>query len=131
MFFCFFFSSRRRHTRCALVTGVQTCALPILSTQRFACDTVPTIIGSAEFHRPHKERFPFLDSPRKDSVNRRLPLRSVARSDEHTGAALLDGLGKSARSRRDDAPARRRRPRRNPPQPPIIPHPQLPICNTP
>src|SRR3546814_8122170 len=29
--FCFFFSSRRRHTRCALVTGVQTCALPILS----------------------------------------------------------------------------------------------------
>src|SRR3546814_1500568 len=26
---CFFFSSRRRHTICALVTGVQTCALPI------------------------------------------------------------------------------------------------------
>src|SRR3546814_7851913 len=26
---CFLFSSRRRHTRCALVTGVQTCALPI------------------------------------------------------------------------------------------------------
>src|SRR3546814_7639390 len=26
-----FFSSRRRHTRCALVTGVQTCALPICS----------------------------------------------------------------------------------------------------
>src|SRR3546814_8424186 len=30
----FFFSSRRRHTRCALVTGVQTCALPI-------CDKIP------------------------------------------------------------------------------------------
>src|SRR3546814_20134786 len=27
----FFFSSRRRHTMCALVTGVQTCALPISS----------------------------------------------------------------------------------------------------
>src|SRR3546814_19096128 len=27
--FLFFFSSRIRHTRCALVTGVQTCALPI------------------------------------------------------------------------------------------------------
>src|SRR3546814_2385417 len=26
-----FFSSRRRHTRCALVTGVQTCALPIFT----------------------------------------------------------------------------------------------------
>src|SRR3546814_7326343 len=33
LLFCsfFFFSSRRRHTRCALVTGVQTCALPISS----------------------------------------------------------------------------------------------------
>src|SRR3546814_5155518 len=30
-FFCF--SSRRRHTRCALVTGVQTCALPIYGAQ--------------------------------------------------------------------------------------------------
>src|SRR3546814_3571251 len=29
LFFFFFFSSRRRHTSCALVTGVQTCALPI------------------------------------------------------------------------------------------------------
>src|SRR3546814_5050661 len=31
LYFCvvLFFSSRRRHTRCALVTGVQTCALPI------------------------------------------------------------------------------------------------------
>src|SRR3546814_18982879 len=31
--FVFFFSSRRRHTRCALVTGVQTCALPIYDIQ--------------------------------------------------------------------------------------------------
>src|SRR3546814_5278205 len=36
--YVFFFSSRRRHTRCALVTGVQTCALPIsrLAGQRIA-----------------------------------------------------------------------------------------------
>src|SRR3546814_16168351 len=32
----FFFSSRRRHTRCALVTGVQTCALPIFLNRRIA-----------------------------------------------------------------------------------------------
>src|SRR3546814_17522052 len=32
----FFFSSRRRHTRCALVTGVQTCALPISRRQALA-----------------------------------------------------------------------------------------------
>src|SRR3546814_2074099 len=31
----FFFSSRRRHTRCALVTGVQTCALPISGLRQF------------------------------------------------------------------------------------------------
>src|SRR3546814_19623732 len=30
----FFVSSRRRHTRCALVTGVQTCALPIFRALR-------------------------------------------------------------------------------------------------
>src|SRR3546814_9240719 len=33
-FVSFFFSSRRRHTRCALVTGVQTCALPIFRRAR-------------------------------------------------------------------------------------------------
>src|SRR3546814_4714137 len=33
VFVVFFFSSRRRHTRCALVTGVQTCALPIWSAE--------------------------------------------------------------------------------------------------
>src|SRR3546814_9096368 len=31
-----FVSSRRRHTRCALVTGVQTCALPISNTARMS-----------------------------------------------------------------------------------------------
>src|SRR3546814_2132765 len=36
LFMVFFFSSRRRHTRCALVTGVQTCALPI-----YIVDAVP------------------------------------------------------------------------------------------
>src|SRR3546814_17711140 len=35
---CFFFSSRRRHTRCALVTGVQTCALPICQDICFVPD---------------------------------------------------------------------------------------------
>src|SRR3546814_4589047 len=37
---CFFFSSKRRHTRCALVTGVQTCALPISFT--------PAVVGQVE-----------------------------------------------------------------------------------
>src|SRR3546814_1853011 len=38
----FFFSSRRRHTRCALVTGVQTCALPI--SPRWSA-SVPTVLA--------------------------------------------------------------------------------------
>src|SRR3546814_8721562 len=37
--FGFFFSSRRRHTRCALVTGVQTCALPISVLSAAMSDT--------------------------------------------------------------------------------------------
>src|SRR3546814_8632435 len=40
-----FFASRRRHTRCALVTGVQTCALPI-------------------FHLVEVEGFVHVDDPR-------------------------------------------------------------------
>src|SRR3546814_12737307 len=41
MLFIFFFSSRRRHTSCALVTGVQTCALPIFRGNRSSASTVP------------------------------------------------------------------------------------------
>src|SRR3546814_2540366 len=39
---CAFFvvSSRRRHTRCALVTGVQTCALPISTTKEHQMTTI-------------------------------------------------------------------------------------------
>src|SRR3546814_7943974 len=44
MSYFFFFSSRRRHTRCALVTGVQTCALPILKTDHIL------FIASGAFH---------------------------------------------------------------------------------
>src|SRR3546814_1917478 len=36
----FVFSSRRRHTRCAVVTGVQTCALPISFAPLFAPDVL-------------------------------------------------------------------------------------------
>src|SRR3546814_9077293 len=44
MFLLVFFSSRRRHTRCALVTGVQTCALPILRSLRYLLPTFLLII---------------------------------------------------------------------------------------
>src|SRR3546814_10798762 len=42
----FFFSSRRRHTSCALVTGVQTCALPICWDIALAEAKVPGYRGT-------------------------------------------------------------------------------------
>src|SRR3546814_3753263 len=49
----FFFSSRRRHTRCALVTGVQTCALPILAwSQRVdIIAALPGMLADLQHHR--------------------------------------------------------------------------------
>src|SRR3546814_387933 len=47
--YCFFFSSRRRHTRCALVTGVQTCALPI-------CVILGAAATDAGHGRPDRQR---------------------------------------------------------------------------
>src|SRR3546814_3794472 len=41
-YYFFFFSSRRRHTSCALLTGVQTCALPIFTRDRLT-DTIEII----------------------------------------------------------------------------------------
>src|SRR3546814_10521523 len=48
IFGSFFFSSRRRHTRCALVTGVQTCALPI-SASPSARWTAPSLAAVPDF----------------------------------------------------------------------------------
>src|SRR3546814_6665020 len=56
-FFVFFFSSRRRHTICALVTGVQTCALPIYvlrfsaGVERASEHPLATAIVEAAEHR--------------------------------------------------------------------------------
>src|SRR3546814_1807650 len=56
-FFNFFFSSRRRHTRCALVTGVQTCALPICPVTAPASLYLILVRGLTVFakHGPHAQ----------------------------------------------------------------------------
>src|SRR3546814_17759637 len=46
----FFFASRRRHTRCALVTGVLTCALPISGISDARID------GERQFDHAHRRR---------------------------------------------------------------------------
>src|SRR3546814_2858239 len=50
----FFFSSRRRHTRCALVTGVQTCALPIYGTPVQPTQEQPVPVNIAADQRTHQ-----------------------------------------------------------------------------
>src|SRR3546814_17340424 len=84
-----FFSSRRRHTRCALVTGVQTCALPIslahalaatfaLEFQRvqFTRDLLPSDIIGVRVYERETGLFRFHPGPiftgllRADAINR-------------------------------------------------------------
>src|SRR3546814_1840480 len=99
----FFFSSRRRHTRCALVTGVQTCALPISrdseSGTHCGRPRPPCTVGSAR-PCPRTSRIPGAraahvlarDSRTGDGNRRRIRQRRVgrrhvscdARSEEHT-----------------------------------------------
>src|SRR3546814_2947715 len=49
--YSFFFSSRRRHTSCALVTGVQTCALPILDAVRAVLGLFAETVDQLAPHR--------------------------------------------------------------------------------
>src|SRR3546814_17351276 len=51
----FFFASRRRHTRCALVTGVQTCALPIWRGFGIPACAIPAISRSTNGSRPSEQ----------------------------------------------------------------------------
>src|SRR3546814_6035270 len=53
--FVFFFSSRRRHTRCALVTGVQTCALPICVLDMLALFPARLAVKGQEDEAPRIE----------------------------------------------------------------------------
>src|SRR3546814_9138536 len=59
MLVLFFFSSRRRHTRCALVTGVQTCALPICRSHLAAhprSGAGPVVLGRLEEDKMRQTR---------------------------------------------------------------------------
>src|SRR3546814_2944989 len=60
----FFFSSRRRHTRCALVTGVQTCALPISEEDRgdgpITTSQDIVVLGSVGYRNRTEEAEPVL-----------------------------------------------------------------------
>src|SRR3546814_273644 len=77
-YFVFFFSSRRRHTRCALVTGVQTCALPISRPPIQRCRPradLPLSPGSAHCPPLLREGGFFLRSPGAGSPGCRAGIR--------------------------------------------------------
>src|SRR3546814_6608620 len=63
----FFFSSRRRHTRCALVTGVQTCALPIYLKRYLAAEH----LSPEEFYRRRYGINPFRKQEGSDFLKMR------------------------------------------------------------
>src|SRR3546814_4702252 len=78
----FFFSSRRRHTRCALVTGVQTCALPISRSRRCCPESESArslpgtnLIGCS----PRSAR-----SPENTAADNASESGTMSRSEEHT-----------------------------------------------
>src|SRR3546814_11465741 len=92
VFYLFFFSSRRRHTRCALVTGVQTCALPICA--------VRARLSARELHaRRHARRTRSGDGPRSlESVTRLshvLRHESVPLSDDRSEERRVGKAGVS------------------------------------
>src|SRR3546814_6854940 len=85
----FFFSSRRRHTRCALVTGVQTCALPIWCGRTDSCCRCERRRrrrrGSRRGRRrPVEECRTHVRSAVPGHVVRRSCVGWVERSEEHT-----------------------------------------------
>src|SRR3546814_1394289 len=81
----FFFSSRRRHTICALVTGVQTCALPISDEpQQYrtpmtstATRSAPSILA-ADFSRLGEEIRNVVDAGADRSEERRVGIECVS-----------------------------------------------------
>src|SRR3546814_6028034 len=66
--FCFFFSSRRRHTRCALVTGVQTCALPIFDAIVAAGLPRPLLVAEVDPELPWLDGSAAVDEDFFDAV---------------------------------------------------------------
>src|SRR3546814_18652950 len=94
----FFFSSRRRHTRCALVTGVQTCALPISSSARRGNGCIAHS-RCCEGWPPG--RSPARDRPSPHRASRRRDFPSPCRSNDKAGRedrkSVVSGMSVSVR----------------------------------
>src|SRR3546814_10397346 len=89
----FFFSSRRRHTCCALVTGVQTCALPIFSkvVQALADESSRELNAAdiwAAFETHYRlageQTYSLIDYHESGAAGDRIFTGKITRSEEHT-----------------------------------------------
>src|SRR3546814_3411604 len=81
----FFFSSRRRHTRCALVTGVQTCALPIYTLTHVA----ERQRGLRPTPRPASCRWTTFEEGARPMAIYHLAVKSVSRSTGRSAVAAV------------------------------------------
>src|SRR3546814_18894589 len=92
---CFFFSSRRRHTRCALVTGVQTCALPIWSCPALRAelkgDEPPARQATVPKHKAAAV-LPQFSGPMQVLVGIGHPGSRYDNTPHNVGCAVLDAL---------------------------------------
>src|SRR3546814_9884506 len=86
----FFLSSRTRHTRCALVAGVQTCALPIAGGDADEHGRLGDLSGVRFVHALY---FPFVSSPSTAFAGAQDELRPVA--EVETPLAMVQGRGAS------------------------------------
>src|SRR3546814_12204841 len=88
----FLFSSRRRHTRCALVTGVQTCALPIcFAPIGLVVDVPMTIIARSDFPPNNIKELVEYVKANKDKVS--LANAGIGAASHLCGTMLVDALG--------------------------------------
>src|SRR3546814_10537598 len=88
-FVVFFFSIRRRHTRCALVTGVQTCALPICSLKK-VLDGLP--VSLADFFAmelPSQPQVFFAAAELAEIAGGRVSYRQVGRNLQGRALQIL------------------------------------------
>src|SRR3546814_6649702 len=92
----FFFSSRRRHTRCALVTGVQTCALPIYDRYVVLCLTGDGAGAAADAGIEVDDHAPGVAKRRKFGIEARLLLGRVG-LDRPYRAGIGDGRSEERR----------------------------------
>src|SRR3546814_3263852 len=107
-YFCLFFSSRSRHTRCALVTVVQTCALPIFSTAMsflglYRDPTVAATTAACDWRLAD-----LVDAERPVSLYLVIPPSDISRTKPLV-RLVLNQIGRRHTERLEGSPDKRRR----------------------